>query len=89
MSMPVDPFFSEGTPETPPIGTCALPTCGKEFKPLYPGQKFCCNECGVLALPKRKVMQPEPEPTVQPVQTEEMQQATLPLYSEHDEFADA
>lgn len=86
MTTPKAAFFSESTPETPTIGRCALESCGKEFTAKFQGDKFCSQECGVLALPKRRVaiVQPEPGPEL------ESEAQPLPTYQdEHDQIADA
>lgn len=100
MTMPNFEFFAEGSPETPEVGTCALEGCGKQFTPRWMGDKFCCNEHGALALPKRKVIvehrnvepleiNPDqggivPSVTISQEQAEEQ----FPIHSGHDEFAD-
>lgn len=93
MTMPKDEFFAEGAPEVPVTATCALEGCGKEFKPQWPGQAFCSQDCGVRALPKRKVVETidpvETNPVVPTIVTEQQAQQTFPLYGDHDEFADA
>lgn len=95
MTIPKHDFWKEGD-EPEEVTHCALESCGKEFKRKYPGEAFCSQLCGQLAMAPKK-------PKTQQTEVENIQkfgvledelralkqdESPFPIHDEHDQLAD-
>lgn len=82
MTIPKHDFWNEG--EAPPeVVRCAWRDCGKEFKRAFPGEKFCSQICGQLAMAPKKMVQVE---VLAPPTHDDL--VPFPSNDVHDQLAD-